>query len=70
MIRVCANVINKEERRTIGSHIPAMSQIDQMTQSTAAGVVESAAASKELAYEAKSIRTAADDLVLLVKGSK
>ena len=61
---------SQEQSQGIGQVNTAMSQMDQVTQSNAAGAEESAAASEELSSQAEQLRGTVGDLLVLVGGAR
>jgi uncharacterized phage infection (PIP) family protein YhgE len=59
---------SKEQNQGIGQINTAMSQMDRVTQTTAASAEECASASSELNAQAQSLKDAVDQLVALVSG--
>jgi methyl-accepting chemotaxis protein len=61
---------SQEQSQGIGQVNTSVSQMDQVTQSNAAGAEESAAASEELSSQAEQLKSVVGDLLVLVGGSR
>jgi hypothetical protein len=61
---------SREQSQGIGQVNTAMSQMDKVTQSSAANAEESAAASEELNSQAEQLRSVVDELLEIVRGSR